>query len=1238
MALNYDEFVKRKHVTKAIRFELIPQGNTQKYIDEHGDVEYDKALYNALDQIKPIVDSFIRFVTSEALSNIDYDFNALKEAKEQDRKAFDKESKNLLKIIDKNVSDVMPDEMKVSQINSAKFLQEVLRDYVLNTKDSSIKKDEAIKNLETTKGCLALCSKFLTSRITALTTWMPERVLENFDIYCANIKNIEAVKESGEFNDLDDVLEKMSSVSYYMFVLTQDAINGYNQVISGVVTENGTAEKGLNQRINEYNTKIKTEKIDKPFLKLIKPLNKQILVPQEKSFKIESIKSDDEVRTVIKEAWNSFNDETSKMQQLLASKLQESDGTGVFVKGNRVHQLSHLLTGSHQIITDVLVSNEIDNINSMLATDGLKPALKRELNKQLDNINKVVSSKDYEIVKFNNVLDSDKTTFALYVGKFINTFNLAQVSYKVLESSNILGKKRIKGDRNMQEIILDFFESLTNVREILRIIVLPEDADGDIAFYNEFNELNEKIRLSYKAENLVRNYITKSEKDLAVSKQTCFGTPARLRCMWWNGEKKFSKDMASIIKHEDKYYYFILSGDAKPVTIIEDNNSNTGFITLKKGQKSFMMLPKILFTDHAVPYFDENQNAAEYILNDEQVTNPVTVTKTVYDIYKNGLFKRDTVNDGRITEDEYKANIAALIDTYKEFANAYVQYVKFDLTQLNDTESYSDIGEFFSDVDIYTSNLSWTYIDFKQIENLVECGEGYLFLINNKFIYSGRADKNLYTKTFLSILSEENMKRTTVLLNSGPAIFFRPQSMEYAVTHKKGSVLVNHLTSDGKHIPNDIYETIYKIKNNFTNIDEADYKVAIEYMNTNDVVSFKADKDISRQRKYMMDKYILQLTYTKNNDVSDRFNDSLNDRVLDAIKDGCNIVSVSRSLNDLVYVMATDKDYNVLEERSLNVIDGIDYHELLEDACNTKADNKKAWIYNTSAAGLKEAYIDFAITEILKLAKKYNAVIVVENIGKSTKDKWNYLDNQVFKRFETRLAERLADFALKDIPNGTIGSVSNPLQLANNNGNTYQDGILFYVNGAYTRNVDPITGFTSLFDFGKIHSIQAKRQFFAKMDKIELIDGKFEFSFDYNNFDIKYDIKKTDWKVIVGGDAVVFDKENKKNIVINDIVTENILPTTNGADISGNLVDKILSKELPGAFIDELYKWFRYDLAGTHKKTKNSNEFYRSPITLKENAINHNSCYNLARKFNYRLEYDEKNDEFTSNWLNYIES
>ena len=93
-----------------------------------------------------------------------------------------------------------------------------------------------------------------------------------------------------------------------------------------------------------------------------------------------------------------------------------------------------------------------------------------------------------------------------------------------------------------------------------------------------------------------------------------------------------------------------------------------------------------------------------------------------------------------------------------------------------------------------------------------------------------------------------------------------------------------------------------------------------------------------------------------------------------------------------------------------------------------------------------------------------------------------------------------------------------------------------------------------------------------------------------------------------------------------------------GSDLTGNVAEKILDRKVPGAFVEELFKWFRYAITGTHAQFNTTDEFYHSPIDCKEYDISNVTAYNLAKKLIFRLEYAGDSKDFTKEWLNYLQN
>ena len=122
--------------------------------------------------------------------------------------------------------------------------------------------------------------------------------------------------------------------------------------------------------------------------------------------------------------------------------------------------------------------------------------------------------------------------------------------------------------------------------------------------------------------------------------------------------------------------------------------------------------------------------------------------------------------------------------------------------------------------------------------------------------------KNLHTLYWENLFSQENLHDVCLKLNGEAELFFRPKSENIKeIKHEKGSILVNKTTADGKSIPEEIYQEIYKFKNNMISSlsDEAQ-----EYLDTHKVVWNKANYTITKDRHFLQDTYLFHCPITMN--------------------------------------------------------------------------------------------------------------------------------------------------------------------------------------------------------------------------------------------------------------------------------------------------------------------------------------------------------------------------------------
>lgn len=128
-------------------------------------------------------------------------------------------------------------------------------------------------------------------------------------------------------------------LSYYSNLLTQPQIDAYNTVIGGILLENGTKVKGLNEYINLYNQK-QPDRHDR--LPKFKILYKQILSDRNTtSWLPEAFVSDEEVLESIEQYYRDLNANVmngsvsggNSLKQLL-EKIDEYDSSRIFVSND----------------------------------------------------------------------------------------------------------------------------------------------------------------------------------------------------------------------------------------------------------------------------------------------------------------------------------------------------------------------------------------------------------------------------------------------------------------------------------------------------------------------------------------------------------------------------------------------------------------------------------------------------------------------------------------------------------------------------------------------------------------------------------------------------------------------------------------------------------------------------------------------------------------------------------------
>ena len=553
-------------------------------------------------------------------------------------------------------------------------------------------------------------------------------------------------------------------------------------------------------------------------------------------------------------------------------------------------------------------------------------------------------------------------------------------------------------------------------------------------------------------------------------------------------------------------------------------------------------------------------------------------------IYNDGTFKAgDNFNTG---------DLHTLIDFYKESISKNPEWSCYNFN-FRPTEEYQKINEFYDDVDSQGYVITFRDITASYINELVKDGKVYLFKIYNKdFSVYSKGTPNLHTLYFKMLFDERNLKDTVYKLNGGAEMFYRKKSLNYS----------EEIMKNGHHAE--------ELKGKF-------------------------NYAIIKDRRFAFDKFQFNVPITLNPNAPDRGN--INDICRDFIKSNdINVVGVHRAENHLVYITVLDSAGNIIEQHSLNEIEGyngknINYMEKLEKRGEERDGARVNWGVIGNIKELKEGYLSNVISKIAALMVRYNAVCAMEDLSYDFIRERSAIEKPVYQKFEKMLIDKLNFYADKKKEPEELGGLLKPLQLANKFVSFErigkESGMIFYVSPYKVTDIDPVTGFVNLFDT-RYFNVNKSKDFFGKFKNISYNEktNLFEFTFNYDNFTDKDKIQsaRTEWTVYTYGERIErFNDNNQPKFRKIDLTKEfKNLFSDYSVDYKGDLEEFILSLNDKDFFV-RLLSLFRLTVQMRNgdfiisPAMDKSGKFYdsRKPNdkALPENAAA-NGAYNIARK------------------------
>lgn len=1234
--MEFNDFKRLYPLSKTLRFEAKPIGDTLKNIIKSGLLEEDEHRAQSYVKVKKLIDeyhkAFIDRVLNEGCltiknkgnkdsleeyyesymskSNEENVSKTFKEIQENLRSAIAKkltDDKAYANLFGKNLIESYKDKEAKNKIIDSDLIQ------FINTAEpsqlDSMSQDEAKELVKEFWGFTTYFVGFFDNRKNMYTseeksTGIAYRLVnENLPKF---IDNMEAFKKAiakpeiqanmeelysnfAEYLNVESIQE-MFQLDYYDMLLTQKQIDVYNAIIGGKTDEDHDVKiKGINEYINLYNQQHKDEKLPK-----LKALFKQILSDRNAiSWLPEEFNSDQEVLDAIKDCYERLSENVlgDKVLKSLLCSLSDYNLNGIFVRNDlQLTDISQKMFGNWSVIQNAIMQN-IKNI---------APARKRkeseeDYEKRISDIFKKADS--FSIQYINDCLNEmDNNNLHAVDGYFAtlgavntptmqreNLFALIQNAYTdisdLLDTPYPENKNLAQDKTNVAKVkaLLDAIKSLQHF--VKPLLGMGDESDKDERFYGELASLWTELDTVTPLYNMIRNYMTRkpySEKKIKLN----FENPQLLG--GWDANKE--KDYATIIlRRNGMYYLAIMDKDSKKLlgkTMPSDGECYEKMVyKLLPGANK--MLPKVFFAKSRI--------------------NDFKPSKQIVENYNNGTHKKGknfNINDCH-----------DLIDYFKQSIDKHEDWSKFGFN-FSDTSTYEDLSGFYREVEQQGYKLSFTNISVSFINKLVDEGKMYLFQIYNKdFSDYSKGTPNMHTLYWKALFDERNLADVVYKLNGQAEMFYRKKSIDYT-----------HPTHPANH----------PIQNK--NKDNKKKESVFEY-------------DLVKDRRYTVDKFLFHVPITMN--FKSVGSENINQQVREYLQqaDDTHIIGIDRGERHLLYLVVIDMQGNIKEQFTLNEIvneyNGNTYHTNYHDLLDTREEERltarQSWQTIENIKELKEGYLSQVIHKITQLMVKYHAVVVLEDLNKGFMRGRQKVEKQVYQKFEKMLIDKLNYLVDKKADAAQSGGLLNAYQLTSKFDSFQklgkQSGFLFYIPAWNTSKIDPVTGFVNLLDTRYLNTEKAKA-FFSKFDAIRYNADKdwFEFNLDYDKFGTKAEDTRTTWTLCTQGNRICTFRNAEKNSQWDnqevDLTGEmKSLFEHYHINICGNLKEEICS-QTDKAFFTGLLHILKLTLQMRNSITGTETDYLVSPVadengvfydsrscgdTLPKNA-DANGAYNIARK------------------------
>lgn len=1167
----FSNFTNLYELSKTLRFELKPIGETQELLKENQIIELDKVKKESYEAIKPYFNTLhIDFINQSLKEpNMGQTFQKYFEIYEIWSK--DKKNKSLIKNKETEEKNLRIKIETFFDTGAEKYLENY-PDIVFKKKDKDFlyeiwifelmkEKFKDDENIEITdpetweiitifdiwNGWLGYFTKFFNTRKNfyksdGTSTAISTRIInDNLKIFVDNMMIYENIKYKLSFDDIEAdfgiKVEEIFKLDFYNSCFLQDGIDMYNKILWWETLENGKKLRGLNEYINKKRQDT-GEKI--PFFK---KLQKQILSEKQGSF-IEQIEGENDFFEVLKKFYADSNTRVTYLENIFKDLETKNDENYKKIYFNKIawNTLSHKFT-SNVLQFEKIVFEELVKEKLLQKKDFNTKEQKYKfpdfiplyyIKKALDTY----TSDDLFWKERYYISDENQVGF---LGR--NSWNLWEEFCQILnfEFQNILSRniltetgesievwytiakeklwEYISGEKqklndDVRGIVKDFADNAKILYSFGKYFALEKSRDWD----NNF-DLDDEF---YKGENwYLENFYTDAYDEIIkpynlmrnyITKKPWSDTKKwkinfENSSLLWGWDKNFESNGAYIFRKNEKYYLWIINGTKPKEAEIE-----------KLYTQWWEKIERFVY-DFQKP---DNKNIPRTFIRSKWESFAPAVEKynlpiqDILEIYDNGLFKTENK-----WNPNYKNSLIKMIDYFKLWLSKHESYKHYNFVW-KESSNYENIAEFYRDAEKSCYKPKWESLNYNEILQLVEDKKLYLFQIYNKdfeldeslqsdeYSFKWNGQKNTHTLYFESLFQTENIENTNgvvMKLSGWWEVFFRPKAIE-----------------------------IKKEKRNF-------------------------NREITANKRYTEMKMFLHFPMQLNfkEDIWGSFNEKINTFL--AYNPDINIIWVDRGEKHLAYFSVINQKSEILESGTLNHIENFDsdgnailesekklvekrdeegnvieyileetwkevpytdYALLLEVKEKNRKLQRQSWKEVEQIKDLKKGYISAVIKKLADLIIQHNAIVVFEDLNMRFKQIRGWIEKSVYQQLEKALIDKLNFLVDKNEINPEKAwnllkayQLTAPVEAFKDMGK--QTWILFYTQVSYTSQIDPVTGWRPNL-YLKKQNAQKNKENILKFDAItfNLEKQRFEFTYDVKKFIVSEKAEfpdKTKWIV-----------------------------------------------------------------------------------------------------------------------------